>query len=115
VTVIYSPTPSTGAEADMISRHWHAIAKRDRAEDYLRYLQTETFPAIRKIAGFLDAWIERRDGARGVEFLVVTRWESIDAVRRFSGVDPDVAVVPASVQAMMVEFDGRVKNYEVVS
>jgi heme-degrading monooxygenase HmoA len=99
----------------MISRHWHAVAKRDRAADYVQHLHRETFPAIRKIAGFVDAWIERRDGARGVEILVVTRWESLDAIRRFSGPDVEIAVVPAAVQAMMVEFDGRVKHYEIVT
>jgi heme-degrading monooxygenase HmoA len=98
----------------MISRHWHAVAKRDRAADYVHHLQSETFPALRKIAGFVDAWIERREGARGIELLIVTRWQSLDAIREFSGADPEIAVVPPGVQAMMVEFDGRVTHYEVL-
>ena len=98
----------------MIARHWHAIAKRERVADYIRHLQTETFPAIAKIAGFVSASIQRRDGGRGVELLIVTNWESMDAIRKFAGPDPEIAVVPAVVQAMMVDFDGRVRHYEVV-
>jgi heme-degrading monooxygenase HmoA len=98
----------------MISRHWHAIAKRDRAADYVRHLQTETFPAIGKIPGFVSASIQRRDGARGVELIVITNWESMEAIRKFAGIDPEIAVVPSVVQAMMVDFEGRVRHYEVV-
>jgi heme-degrading monooxygenase HmoA len=99
----------------MISRHWHAVAKRDRAADYIRHLQNETFPAIAKIPGFVDASILRRDGARGVEFVIITHWDSLDAVRAFSGPDPDIAVVPAIAQAMLVDFDRRVRHFDVVT
>lgn len=99
----------------MISRHWHAIARRERVADYIRHLQSETFPAIARIPGFVSSSIQRREGGRGVELLVVTNWESMDAIREFAGPDPDIAVVPATVQAMMVEFDGRVRHYEVVA
>jgi hypothetical protein len=38
----------------------------------------------------------------------------MDAIRQFAGDSPDVAVVPAVVQAMMVEFEKTVAHYEVV-
>jgi heme-degrading monooxygenase HmoA len=98
----------------MIARHWRALARRERAAEYIHHLRTETFPAIGKIDGFVDATIERRDLAAGVEFLIVTRWRSMDAIREFAGVDPEIAVVPAKVQAMMLELDARVRHYEVV-
>ena len=98
----------------MISRHWRALARRERASDYIEHLQTETFPAIRRIHGFVDATIHRRSAAGGVEFLIVTRWESMDAIRQFAGVDPEVAVVPRKVQEMMIEYDGRVRHFEIV-
>jgi heme-degrading monooxygenase HmoA len=51
---------------------------------------------------------------QGVEFLVVTVWKSLDAIRSFSGDDPESAVVPAKVQQMMIEYDRRPRHYEVV-
>ena len=99
----------------MIARHWRALAKREHAAAYIHHLRSETFPAIRGIDGFVDASIEHRDVAKGVEFLIITYWQSMDAIRKFAGVDPEVAVVPDKVRAMMIELDARVRHYEVQS
>jgi heme-degrading monooxygenase HmoA len=98
----------------MISRHWRGLAKHGHADAYVEHLQTETFPAIRALAGFEGASILRRDVADGVEFLVITRWKSLNAIRAFAGEHVEVAVVPEKVQAMMVEYDSTVAHYEVV-
>jgi heme-degrading monooxygenase HmoA len=82
----------------MISRQWRGLARPNRAEDYIQHLRTETFPALRKIPGFLDASILSRMLGAGVEFQVVSRWESLDAIAKFAGADPEVAVVPPEVR-----------------
>jgi len=99
----------------MISRQWRGLAKPEHAEAYVEHLQTETFPAIRRITGFLSASILRRRTDQGVEFLIVTRWSSIEAIREFAGAEAETAVVPPKVQAMMVEYDQMVRHYEVVA
>src|SRR5678816_1684816 len=99
----------------MILRQWRGGAKSTRADEYVEHLRTETFPPLSKIPGFIDASILRRNVGQGVEFLVVTHWESIGAIEQFSGQDVDVAVVPDKVQEMMIEYDRRVRHYEVVS
>ena len=98
----------------MISRHWRGLARRDRASDYVEHLRRDTFPALRKIRGFVDASILSRDLAEGVEFVVVTRWKSMDAIADFSGPDLEAAVVPAKAAEMMIEYDRRVKHFEVL-
>ena len=98
----------------MISRHWSAVVHRERAADYIAHLQSETFPKLRTIAGFVDATINRRDSTEGVEFIVITRWQSMDAIRAFAGADAEAAVVPPKAQAMMRSFDARVRHYEVI-
>ena len=99
----------------MISRHWRGLARRDAAAAYVEHLQTETFPAIRALPGYLGAHILQRDVPEGVEFLVVTEWQSLDAIRAFAGDDVETAVVPAKVQAMMVDYDRVVRHYEVTA
>jgi heme-degrading monooxygenase HmoA len=103
----------------MISRQWCGIARPDQAEAYLKHLRAETFPQLRAIAGFLGAAVYRREvskaGLPGVEFLVETRWASMEAIRRFAGTDPERAVVPEKAQAMMMEFDRVVRHYEVLA
>ena len=98
----------------MISRQWRGLAHPDRAPEYIKHLRTETFPALRKIPGFVDASILSRPFGEGIEFLIVTRWDSMDAVARFSGADPEAAVVPAEVADMMIEYDQRVRHFEIV-
>ena len=98
----------------MISRYWCGIARPASAEAYVRHLQTETLPAIRKLPGFLGASILRRSVSSGVEFLVVTQWASIEAIRAFTGADVDTAVVPQEVRDMMVTYDRTVRHYEVL-
>lgn len=91
------------------------LAKKSFADAYVEHLKTETFPAIRALAGFEGSAILKRDVPGGVEFLVITRWESLDAIRAFAGDQVEVAVVPAKVQAMMLEYDRTVAHYEEVS
>ena len=98
----------------MISRQWRGLAHPNRAQDYIKHLRTETFPELRKIPGFLDASILSRPLGPGIEFLIVTRWNSVDALAKFSGSDPEAAVVPAKAAAMMLEYDRRAKHFEVV-
>lgn len=98
----------------MIARHWSGIAKRERADDYIHHLHNETFPAVRKLPGFVDASILRRDVADGVEFLIVTKWRSLEAIHAFAGDQIETAVVPEKAQAMMVRYDHVVRHFTIV-
>jgi heme-degrading monooxygenase HmoA len=98
----------------MISRHWKGIARRGEAERYVSHLKRETFPGLAAIAGFVRTSILRREVEEGTEFQIVTVWKSWEAIRSFAGADPEEAVVPALVQAMMVPWDCRAAHYEVV-
>jgi len=98
----------------MISRHWRGLAKSDRAEAYVEHLRRATLPELARIEGFVSASIMRRPIAGGVEFLIVTLWDSLDAIARFAGPDLEHAVVPEEVQRMMIEFDQHTRHYDVV-
>ena len=98
----------------MISRQWRGLARIDRADEYVQHLRRDTFPQLARIDGFVDANILRRPVERGVEFLVVTRWRSLDAIRKFAGADAETAVVPENVQQMMLDYDRRVAHYELI-
>jgi heme-degrading monooxygenase HmoA len=98
----------------VISRQWRGIAKRSHAGRYIAHLRTETFPRLAGIRGFLGASILRRDVADGVEFRIVTTWESIEAIGGFAGDKPEQAVVAKEAQDMMVAYDLTVDHYEVV-
>jgi hypothetical protein len=44
----------------------------------------------------------------------VTLWQSLAAIEAFAGREIQVAVVPQSVQTMMLSYDRSVAHYEVV-
>ena len=98
----------------MIWRQWRCLADPGRAQDYVAHLRAETFPALRKIPGFVDASILSRPLGPGVEFLIVTRWDSLAAITRFAGADPEAAVLPAKAADMMLEYDRRARHFQVV-
>jgi heme-degrading monooxygenase HmoA len=97
----------------MISRHWKGVAKPGQADAYVRHLKNDTFPKLAAIPGFVQASILRREVATGTEFQIVTIWESLSAIVAFAGEEPEIAVVPESVRAMMSTCDERVVHYEI--
>lgn len=99
----------------MISRHWKGIAKHEEADNYVKHLENDTFPKIRKINGYLTASILKRKVEQGTEFLIITAWESIEAIQAFAGDEAEVAVVPPMVQNMMIKYDRKVIHYEVIT
>jgi heme-degrading monooxygenase HmoA len=114
-----SPLDVTGThratlEVNVISRQWRGLAQPDQAQNYVKHLRTETFPALRKLPGFVSASILSRPLGNGIEFLIVTQWDSLDAIARFAGPDLEAAVVPAKPAAMMIEYDRRVRHFEVI-
>ena len=98
----------------MISRYWRGLAKPEHANDYVEHLRTDTIVQLSKIPGFVNVTILRRNMQQGVEFLIVTNWQSMEAIEQFAGRDREIAVVPERVQEMMIEFDRQVRHYEVV-
>ena len=88
----------------MISRHWKGLCKRELADRYVEHPKLETFPQLADLPGFVRATILRRIVPAGTEFQVVTLWQSLGAIEAFAGRDVGVAVVPQSVQAMMLSY-----------
>lgn len=99
----------------MISRHWTGIARRDRADAYVEHLEHDTFPKLLSLPGFVRASVLRRERTEGVEFRVVTVWESLASIQSFAGSDAEAAVVPEKARAMMIDYDRRATHYEVLA
>jgi hypothetical protein len=98
-----------------IARLWRGITRADAAAAYVEHLQSATFPQLRQIPGYRGAWLMRRVVPQGVEFLVMSLWDSLDAIERFAGPQPETAVVPPAARALMVEYDERVQHFELIN
>jgi heme-degrading monooxygenase HmoA len=98
----------------MIVRTWRGRAALSEPDAYPTHFHDNVLPALRKVTGFRGAALLREDGADVIEFLVLTRWDSMNAVRAFAGTDPGHAVVEPEAVAALISFDRRVRHYEVV-
>jgi heme-degrading monooxygenase HmoA len=99
----------------LIARHWRGLARPGHADAYVDHLRVETVPQLSTIPGFAGAAILKREIPQGTEFVIITYWESLAAIERFAGRDAEAAVVPPEVQRLMLEFDHRVRHYDVVA
>jgi antibiotic biosynthesis monooxygenase (ABM) superfamily enzyme len=99
----------------MISRVWHGYASPENADAYESLLKEEIFVGIRgrRIPGFREIQLFRRDLGREVEFVTVMWFDSLGAVRVFAGPDHEAAVVPPKARALLARFDERSQHYEV--
>jgi heme-degrading monooxygenase HmoA len=97
----------------MISRHWTGLVKKGREDEYIAHLKNETFNTLNQIKGFVNASILKRELIEGTEFMIITKWDSLEAIRKFAGENYEIAVVPKIAQEMMISYDLYAKHYEV--
>jgi antibiotic biosynthesis monooxygenase (ABM) superfamily enzyme len=99
----------------MISRIWHGYTAPENANTYENLLKEEIFVGIRdrKIPGFREIQLFRREIGTEVEFITVMWFDSLEAVRIFAGDDYEVAVVPPKARAVLAHFDEHSQHYEV--
>lgn len=98
----------------MIVRVWRARAALAPPSGYSRHFIDTVLPALQRIEGFAGATLLRQHRAHDIEYVVETRWTSMDAVRAFAGANIDRAVVAPDAAAMLIDYDQRVQHYEVV-
>ena len=98
----------------MIARLWHGWAKPENADGYEELLRSEVLPGIHRLGGHRGAYLLRRERDGRVEFVTMTLFDDLDAVRAFAGEDYEAAVVPLAARALLDEFDERSEHFEVV-
>lgn len=99
----------------MISRIWHGWTTPGNADTYEALLKEEIFVGIlnRRIRGFKNIQLLRREVGKEVEFITIMVFDSLDAIREFAGKDYEVAVVPEKARAVLSHFDARSQHYEI--
>jgi len=98
----------------MVARYWSARARPDTGDRYLRHFTDHVLPSLQQIDGFVSATVLRRTVGRSIEIVVTTYWRSLDDIRRFAGDDIEIAVVTDEAASLFVDYDRRVRHYEVV-
>jgi heme-degrading monooxygenase HmoA len=97
----------------MIVRLWRGQAPNATSDAYATHATRTVFPALAELDGHRGAWLLRREIDGQTEFLAMTFWESLDAIRSFAGDDISTAIVEPEGRAALSSFDGFASHYEV--
>ena len=95
----------------MIARIWHGYTRPENADAYEQLLKTTILPGIHRVKGYKGAYLLRQENSPEVEFITITLWESMDAVREFSG-PAGHAVVPPEARKLLARFDEESVHYQ---
>ena len=98
----------------MIARSWGGATRAEDGDAYLEYLHRTGFAEYRATPGNRGVLALRRVAGDRAEFLLLTLWESEEAIRRFAGDDIARAVFYPEDERYLVARDERVWHYEVV-
>jgi antibiotic biosynthesis monooxygenase (ABM) superfamily enzyme len=98
----------------MITRVWHGWTSAENADAYEELLRTKILPGIHSVEGYRGADLLRRSAGDEVEFITLTRFDSLDAVRAFAGDDYERAVIVEEAHRLLSRFDERSVHYETV-
>ena len=107
-------TGDTEFRRPAIARVWRGSTAAEDADRYLEYLRETGLPGYTRTPGHRETITLRRVRDGRAEFLLVSLWESMDAVRAFAGADPERAVFYPEDVHYLVERDERVMHFEIV-
>jgi heme-degrading monooxygenase HmoA len=98
----------------VVARYWSARTTAENAPRYADHLRQHVVPVLRGLDGYAGARLLQRTSGSGVEVVVLTWWQSLDAIRAFAGADLETAVVADAAAALLTDYDRRVNHYEVM-
>lgn len=98
----------------MIARIWRGITPASKSDEYLAYLERTGVKDYRATPGNRGIQILRRMVDANAEFLIVSLWESMEAIRKFAGPDSDKAVYYPEDTKYLLALEPNVRHYEVV-
>ncbi|SRR5579875_456840 len=98
----------------MIARIWRGITPAAKADAYFIYLQATGLKEYRSIEGNRGVQVLRRIQGEQAEFLLISFWDSYDAIRKFAGDDFETAVYYPEDKDFLLAMEPKVTHYEIL-
>jgi heme-degrading monooxygenase HmoA len=95
----------------MIARTWRGWTSLDDADAYTKYIEETGIRGYRSTPGNQGAWILRRSDGDRCEFITLSFWESIDAIKGFAGDDVEQAVFYPEDDRYLLDRERQVRHY----
>jgi heme-degrading monooxygenase HmoA len=97
----------------VIARTWRGWTSADDAERYAQYVDETGVQGLAGTDGNRGVYILRRIEGDRAEFVVLSLWDSLEAIKAFAGEDIEKAVFYPQDDDFLVEREWTCVHYEV--
>jgi heme-degrading monooxygenase HmoA len=99
----------------VVARTWKGWTRAADADAYVDYLGETGVPSLAGTPGNRGVQVWRRIEGERAEFVVLSLWESRDAIKAFAGADIEQAVFYPEDERYLVERDLTCTHYDVAA
>jgi heme-degrading monooxygenase HmoA len=97
----------------MIARIWSGAVRTADADRYASYIRETGFAEYGRTPGNRGAWLLRRDDNGTTEFITLSLWDTVDAIRAFAGEDIEASVLYPEDQRYLIDGESSITHYDV--
>jgi hypothetical protein len=98
----------------MIARIWRGRTSAEKAEDYAKFLKEAAYPDYGSVEGNRGWVLLSRPLGDAVEFEFVSFWDDMEAIRRYTGGDPETPKYYPEDRAALLELPDKVEHRDVL-
>ena len=98
----------------MIARVWKGRTPAEKGVEYFDYLKETGVEQYGSTQGNLGVYVLRLVENGVAEFLLLTLWDSPEAIGRFAGPNPERAVYYPKDEEYLLELEPNVTHYDVL-
>lgn len=99
----------------MIARIWRGAVRQEDGDLYEQYIRETGVAEYKATAGNLGVTMMRRQVGDRTEFMLLSLWESLDAVKAFAGEDYEKGVYYPEDDRYLVDRDEKSSHWEVTA
>jgi heme-degrading monooxygenase HmoA len=98
----------------MIARTWHGVTPAEKADEYAAFLNRSGVVDYKATEGNRGVYVLRRIEGDKAHFLLLSLWDSKEAIARFAGDDIEKAHYYPEDKNFLLELEPTVHHYEVL-
>ena len=102
-----------GFQPLVVVRVWRGVVPKEKSAEYLEYLKRTGAKDYASTPGNLGATILMRNRRKTTEFVVISRWNSLEDIRNFAGAKVDSARYYPRDRKFLLKLEPKVKHYDV--
>jgi heme-degrading monooxygenase HmoA len=99
----------------MIARFWRGVTRNSMAREYFEYLKKTGLKEYRSTEGNRGVYVFKRVENDRAVFLLMSLWDSYDAIKKFAGPDFEKAVYYPEDKNFLLELEPNVIHYEILA